>query len=114
MELRSNQTLLFCDNYGEAGAIHYYSKNKKIEANSLSADYANWIDLNRSIIDGVLVQESKGNEEEKEEIMQLFDTVYLAGKRINPFAREQEISIYVLLGAKSNINERIRKEVGKQ
>jgi 4-amino-4-deoxy-L-arabinose transferase-like glycosyltransferase len=39
-------TLILCDNYGEAGAINYYTKNKNINAVSFSADYIvgfNWI-----------------------------------------------------------------------
>ena len=35
----------------------------------------------------------------------LFDTVYLAVQRINQYAREDTISIYVLKGAKTDINE---------
>src|SRR5690606_23128948 len=32
-------TLILCDNYGEAGAINYYTTNPKIKAVSFSADY---------------------------------------------------------------------------
>ena len=32
-------TLVLCDNYGQAGAINYYSKHKNIGAVSLNADY---------------------------------------------------------------------------
>ena len=106
-----DHTFLLCDNYGEAGAINYYSKNKKIKANSFSADYVNWINLDQKITDGVLVMEEEENEKNSNEAFQLFDTVYLAGKRINPYAREQAISIYVLLGAKVDVNARIREEI---
>ncbi len=36
-------TLLFCDNYGFAGAINYYNRGKVPEAYSLSTDYIFWI-----------------------------------------------------------------------
>jgi len=55
--------------------------------------------------------EEEENEKNSNEAFQLFDTVYLAGKRINPYAREQAISIYVLLGAKVDVNARIREEI---
>jgi hypothetical protein len=40
----------------------------------------------------------------------LFDTVYMAAQRINVFAREDTISIYVLRGAKVDINQRLQAE----
>jgi len=51
----------------------------------------------------------KKTKNEKPEIS-LFDSVYLACKRINSFAREPEISIYVLRGAKVDIMQRIIAE----
>ncbi|EOR95302.1 hypothetical protein ADIARSV_1533 [Arcticibacter svalbardensis MN12-7] len=40
----------------------------------------------------------------------LFKQVYLSAKRINKYAREYTIRIYVLKGAKVDINKRIRIE----
>jgi 4-amino-4-deoxy-L-arabinose transferase-like glycosyltransferase len=40
----SENTLVLCDNYGQAGAINYYSK-KGIKAVSFNADYVNWFNL---------------------------------------------------------------------
>lgn len=37
-------TLVLCDNYGQAGAINFYS-NGAIKAVSFDADYLNWFDL---------------------------------------------------------------------
>ena len=104
------QTLVLCDNYGQAGAINYYATNKKLKASSFHADYLNWLDYSKPIRDVILVKEADDGDRERKTEVPLFDTVYLAGKRINPYAREEEISIYVLRGAKVDVNRRIKEE----
>lgn len=107
-------TLILCDNYGQAGAINYYTKNKKIIASSFSADYVNWLKYDKKIVDVILVKEEDDEDKKRNEEIPLFDTVYLADKRINRFAREDTISIYVLRGAKVNINKRIKDEADRK
>jgi hypothetical protein len=105
-----DKTLILCDNYGQAGAINFYTKNKKVIASSFNADYIDWFNLDQEIVDVVLVKEMDDEDKERKVEIPLFDTVYLAGKRINKFAREEEISIYVLRGAKVEIMKRIIDE----
>ncbi|WP_281226577.1 glycosyltransferase family 39 protein [Flavobacterium aquiphilum] len=107
-------TIIICDNYGQAGAINYYSKNKKVIAHSFNADYVNWIPLDKKIKDVILVKEGDDDDKERKREIPIFDTVYLAGKRINKFARESEISIYVLRGAKVDVNKRIKEEMERK
>nr|WP_315250905.1 glycosyltransferase family 39 protein [uncultured Flavobacterium sp.] len=104
-------TLILCDNYGQAGAINFYTTNKKVIAHSFNADYINWLPLDMKIKDVILVKEDNDDDKERKTEIPLFDTVYLAGKRINKFAREPEISIYVLRGAKVDVNKRIKDEM---
>jgi hypothetical protein len=104
-------TLILCDNYGQAGAINYYTKNKKVVAHSFNADYINWLPLEMKIKDVILVKEDNDDDKERKTEIPLFDTVYLAGKRINKLAREPEISIYVLRGAKVDVSKRIKDEM---
>lgn len=106
-----DNTLILCDNYGEAGAINYYTNNKKIKATSFNADYINWFHLDQNITDVILVKEADDEDKNRTVEIPLFDSVYLAGKRINQFAREQEISIYVLRGAKVDVTRRIKDEI---
>jgi hypothetical protein len=105
-----NQTLILCDNYGQAGAINYYTENKKIIASSFDADYVNWLLFDKKIIDVILVKEKGAGDKERKTEIPFFDTVYLAAQRINRFAREDTISIYVLRGAKVDISKRIKDE----
>lgn len=106
-----DHTLILCDNYGQAGAINYYCQNKKIRASSFNADYNDWLPLDMKIRNVILVKEEDDDDKGRKTEIPLFDSVYLADKRINEFAREQEISIYVLRGARVNINHRIREEM---
>lgn len=45
---KSGNTMVLCDNYGQTGAINYYSK-AGVVAMSFHADYINWIDLSKNI-----------------------------------------------------------------
>jgi len=103
-------TLILCDNYGQAGAINYYTKNKKVIASSFNADYIDWLNLEQVIEDVILVKEMDDEDKERTIEKPYFDSVYLAGKRINQYAREPEISVYVLRGAKIDVKKRIIAE----
>ncbi|WP_139125764.1 hypothetical protein [Arcticibacter eurypsychrophilus] len=105
-----DHTLILCDNYGQAGAINYYKKNKEIQAHSFEADYVSWLKYDQKISDVILVKESDDEDSERKTEIPLFQEVYLSAKRINKYAREDTISIYVLKGAKVDINKRIKME----
>jgi hypothetical protein len=105
-----DNTLILCDNYGQAGAINYYRKNKNIVACSYSADYIKWLPFDKEIKNVVLVKVRGYNDKSRKKETPLFDTVYLAAQRINQYAREDTISIYVLKGAKVDIMKIIKDE----
>lgn len=107
-------TVILCDNYGQAGAINYYTNDKKIVAQSFNADYLDWLMYDKKIIDVVLVKEAADDDKNRNEEKTLFDTVYLADKRIHTFAREDTIFIYVLRGAKIDLGERIKDEAERR
>lgn len=107
-------TLVLCDNYGQAGAINYYKKNKQLVAASFNADYIHWLRYDREIKDVILVKEAGDEDKGRQEEIPLFDTVYLAAQRVNPYAREDTISIYVLRGAKVDVNKRIKEEADEK
>ena len=109
-----DQTLILCDNYGQTGAINYYTKNKMIIAQSFNADYIDWLRYDRKIVDVVLIKGNNDSDKKRKTEIPLFDTVYLADQRINKFAREDTISIYVLRGAKADINKRIKDEADRK
>ena len=107
-------TLIRCDNYGQAGAINYYSKNKNIGALSYNADYVNWFPKNKKWVNLILIKEINDADKERKDENPLFDSIYLAGKIQNEYAREYGTAVYVLMGAKAGVNEIIEREIKKK
>jgi hypothetical protein len=106
----SEPTLVLCDNYGQAGAINYYTR-QGIKAVSFNADYVNWLDLDRQYVHLIRVASGREQREELEEIRPLFKQAVVAGAVKNPFSREHGTVILLFLEAKFNINERIQEEI---
>jgi len=107
-------TLVLCDNYGQAGAINYYSANKNISAVSMNADYINWFKLDQEIRNVIRVKEIDDNGKELVVSKPYFDRVERFGEITNEFAREKGTSIYVLRNGKVDINQILRKEIAKR
>lgn len=106
-------TLVLCDNYGQAGAINYYSK-KGIKAVSFNADYLNWFDLSKEYKHLIRVKNAWEKKEEMLETAPLFQTAYLLDTLANPYAREVGTGIFVFQDAKIKINSRIEAEVNEK
>lgn len=109
-----DNTLILCDNYGQAGAINYYSKIKSIQAVSFNADYINWFPLDRTIKNVILVKEATDSDKNREKEKPIFDTVEQFGEIKNSFAREKGTRIYVLKNAKSDFNKIIKQEINER
>ena len=107
----SEQTLILCDNYGEAGAINYYTKNKNIAAVSFNADYINWFNLDKKYVNLIRVKSVNNEGDELKKTSPFFDKSYTADSITNTFAREFGTTIYVFEKAKIDINPRIKKEI---
>lgn len=105
-------TLVLCDNYGQAGAVNYYSKNKNIQALSFNADYINWFDLSRKITHMVVIKEP--GEWLNDEAKHAFEKIDTVGRIQNPFAREYGATVYVLKNATIDINPVIQQEINKR
>jgi len=101
-------TLILCDNYGQAGAINYYTK-KNIKAVSMNADYINWFDFSIPYKHVILVKERDDSTREKEK--KIFDSVFLAGKVENDWAREKGTCVFVLINARISVNELLHQEI---
>jgi hypothetical protein len=108
-----NNTLVLCDNYGEAGAINYYSKFKDINAVSMNADYINWFRLNKPIRNVILVQEADDDDPQRTRERPWFEKIEMAGMNDNPYSREVGTKIYLLQGAKIDINSVLEEEIRK-
>ncbi len=105
-----NKTLVLCDNYGQAGAINYYT-DRNIRAVSFNADYINWFNLDQPYENLIRVKSDEGKASELEETSQYFHTSLVSDSITNEFAREYGTTIFTFIGAKVDINKRIKKEI---
>lgn len=104
------KTLVLCDNYGQAGAINYYSK-QNLKAVTFNADYINWFDLSINYENLIRVKEFEGKETEMAETAPYFKQATLADSITNPYAREYGTCLFVFVHSKFDIRERIRQEI---
>lgn len=105
-----HKTLVLCDNYGQAGAINYYSK-QGIRAVSFNADYIDWFDLKTPYVNLIRVKTLGDDAQEMAETSPYFETAVHAGSIENQYAREFGTTIFVFVGAKIDINPRIGEEI---
>ena len=106
-------TLVLCDNYGQAGAINYYTK-QQVKAVSFNADYINWFDLSKKYENLIRVKEATEVNMELQETSQYFQHSTLAGSITNQYAREFGAGIFVFTGAKIDIRKRIKDEIDEK
>lgn len=103
-------TLIVCDNYGQAGAINYYSQ-QNLTAVSFSADYVNWFDLSKKYENLIRIKEAEEGLAELQETAPFFNTSLLTDSITNQYAREYGARIFVFTGAKIDFRDRIKAEI---
>lgn len=111
---RTQHTLVICDNYGEAGAINYYTNIKGLRAHSFSADYFNWLEdeLKKNKTDYsniILVQEAKNDN--TEELRPAFESIVVSDSITQPWARERGTRITWLQGARISVRDYLQKMI---
>ena len=107
------ETLVLCDNYGQAGAINFYSK-KGIQAVSFNADYINWFNLDQKYTNIIRVINYSERKKEFLETSAFFKTASVVDSITNKFAREKGTTICTFIGAKGDVNEKIRSEINER
>ncbi|MFD2248079.1 ArnT family glycosyltransferase [Pontibacter ruber] len=105
-----NRTLVLCDNYGQAGAINFYT-TKGVKAVSFNADYINWFDLDRPYTNLIRIKTYPENENELVETSPYFLSSVVVDSVANPYAREYRTTIFAFKGARVDINKRIKNEI---
>jgi len=108
------ETLILCDNYGQAGAINYYTTNKNINAVSFNADYINWFKLDKIFRNLIRVKSVEGAGDELKETSPFFVKSYTAASITNTLAREFGTTIFVFESAKVAINPKIKAEIEEE
>ncbi|RNL68040.1 glycosyl transferase [Sinomicrobium pectinilyticum] len=106
------RTLVLCDNYGQAGAINFYSENG-IKAVSFDADYVNWFDLQKDYTHLIRVKNGWEREHELMETSPYFEHSIISDSVTNKYAREFGTTIFIFQGSKVDINKRIEAELNR-
>lgn len=103
------QTLIFCDNYGQAGALNYYNRNKTPEAYAANTDYIFWIPRMKTIKNVLLI----GNKPD-DRILAMFKSYQLTGLVGNEFAIEKNTGIYLLSGANEDFTSKFYQTIDQR
>ena len=106
------RTLILCDNYGQAGAVNFYTR-QQIKAVSFNADYINWFDLSGKYENVIRIKEGRDIDTELEETSPFFQNSILAASVTNKYAREFGTTIFAFKGAKIDIREKIISEINE-
>ncbi|WP_126972744.1 ArnT family glycosyltransferase [Gynurincola endophyticus] len=106
----SGNTLVLCDNYGQVGAINYYTK-AGVRAHSFNADYVNWFDLSKPYVNLIRVKDYDHDNKELQITAPYFETAMLVDSIANPYAREYRTGIFSFTEAKIDIRKRIEQEI---
>lgn len=106
--------LVLCDNYGQAGAINFYSKFPNIRAVSVNADYINWFPLEKPIKNLILVEDNNDDDVKRTKEQPLFESIILADSLTNKYAREFGTRIFVLKNATQDINKILQSDIAEE
>ena len=104
-------TLLFCDNYGEAGAVNYYGPKYHLPtAYSDNASFLYWMpeDYNRFDV-FLLVTDDK--QEMQHRFIKEFKSVRLVDSIANPYARENGSLIILMKGPSDAFRQAFRDKI---
>jgi hypothetical protein len=104
------KTLVLCDNYGQAGAINYYTK-KGVVANSFNADYVNWFDLSKPYKHLIRVKFYWEKNDEMTFTGPRFETALIADSITNQYCREWGTTIFLFTHARIDVNKAIQAEI---
>ncbi|HEY4936286.1 MAG TPA: glycosyltransferase family 39 protein [Puia sp.] len=106
-------TIIFCDNYGMAGAVTYYRKKYHLPAAfSDNASFLYWIPDSIYFQNLVLIENDP--DEMKYDFVKQFSKAVITDSVTNPYARERGTAIMLLTGANDQFrkffNEKLNKD----
>lgn len=102
---------ILSDNYGQAGAVNYYTKIKGLQAVSFNADYMNWFRLDEPILYVILIKDTWDGDPERKREKMFFKKVNVVGMIRNKLAREYQTKVFLLEEPYIDINKLLREEV---
>jgi hypothetical protein len=109
---KDGRTLVLCGNYGEAGAINYYSKIPQLKALTMNADYLYWFDLGEPIKNLILVRIDDEPITERE--LSFFEEYRELGRITHPLSLEKGTTVHLLRGTKVDLNAILEEEIAEE
>jgi 4-amino-4-deoxy-L-arabinose transferase-like glycosyltransferase len=107
-------TLLFCNRYGEAGALNYYGpKYHLAPAYSINASFLYWMPRDFDRFD-VLLLVTPDKHEMQYRFMKEFKSVQLVDSISNPYARQNGTLIILLKGPSDAFREAFRDKIDRE
>jgi hypothetical protein len=105
-------TFLFCDNYGEAGAVNYYRfKYHLPEAYSDNGSFLYWMPRHQHIDNLVLITDDK--KEMEHPFIKDFNSAVVTDSVTNIYARERGSLIILFKGANAAMNKMFKEKINK-
>lgn len=105
-------TVLFCDNYGQAGAVNLYGKKYHLpEAYSDNASFLYWLPDTSRVVNVVLLTDDQ--QEMEHPFIKDFASAILNDSVTTPYARERGDLIITLKGANDAFNKMFKEKIEK-
>ena len=98
----SESYLIYCENFGQVGAVNYYGKNEGIKAVSFADAFAYWVpeELTPDVQTFIYVNDELGDD-----VANLFENINEVGRVNNPYARERGTRVYLCQHPRSSFPE---------
>ena len=105
-------TILFCDNYGQAGALNYYRRKYNLpETYSDNASFLYWIPNNMPFDNILLLTDDE--KEMEHPFLKNFKSVILTDSITHPFARERGDLVILLKGTNDLFRQEMKEKIKK-
>jgi hypothetical protein len=109
-DIEKQHTILFCDNYGQAGAVNFYAEEYRIpHPYSDNASFLYWLPDSMHIDNIILVTDDR--QEMQHDFIKDFLYAAVNDSITNVFAREQGSLIITLKGANEAFNQMFKEKI---
>lgn len=106
------QTLIYCRNYGQAGAVGYYTRNSGLpKIHTDNGSFLFWMPDDYKIRNLLLIAEDEPGKDD--EVFQAFGSVQLLDSVTNPFSREYATKIYLYSKPTGKVDSLIRNSIAR-
>jgi hypothetical protein len=95
-----DKTIIFCDNYGQCGALNYYNRAKTPESYTFNIDHIFWLPKLDTIQNIVFIGKKPDNK-----VLDWFTDCKYMGRVESEYSREKGTAIYLLTGSKTGFTK---------